>query len=171
MLDPTTGDKFVVLTQGYRYTGIPGTPDYQIAQFASYGVRVQQNAIPAKNRTEATPTLALWQQARGNPDYAAELQWRIALPLSALVLTLISVPLSKVKPRQGRYARLVPAFLLYILYVNLLFASRAWIEDGVIPPTLGLWWVTGVMACIGLGLLLYFLGYSPLHTRFFKKTS
>jgi len=71
----------------------------------------------------------------------AELEWRISLALSVLVLTLLAVPLSKVKPKQGRYAKLAPAVLFYIVYANLLFLARAWIKKGVLAPWLGIWWV------------------------------
>ena len=69
------------------------------------------------------------------------------------VLTLLGVPLSKVDPRQGRFARLVPAALLYGLYFMLLQVSRDALEDGDIPAVIGLWWVHAVFFIAGLYLV------------------
>ena len=76
-------------------------------------------------------------------SYQAELQWRFALPISVLLLAGLAISLSKVNPRQGRYAQLFPAFLLYIIYADLIFVGRAWLQKGKIAPELGLWWVHG----------------------------
>jgi len=63
------------------------------------------------------------------------------------------VPLSKVNPRQGRFAKLAPAVLLYIIYFALLLASRDWLADGVLPAVVGLWWVH--ILFLGLGILMF----------------
>ena len=46
----------------------------------------------------------------------AELHWRITLILAVPIMALLAVPLSKVNPRQGRFAKIVPALLLYLIY-------------------------------------------------------
>jgi lipopolysaccharide export system permease protein len=72
----------------------------------------------------------------------------------ALVLTLVAVPLSRLRPRQGRYARVGFAIVLYFVYSNLLSASKVWIEKGDLSPVIGVWWVhAGVLA---LGVYLVF---------------
>ena len=72
----------------------------------------------------------------------------------ALVLTLVAVPLSKLRPRQGRYARVGFAIVLYFIYSNLLNASKVWLEKGDLSPTIGVWWVHA--AALALGLYLVF---------------
>jgi lipopolysaccharide export system permease protein len=72
--------------------------------------------------------------------------------LMALVLTLIAVPLSRLRPRQGRYTRVGFAIVVYFVYSNLLSASKVWVEKGIVPPLLGVWWVHA--AAIGFGLYL-----------------
>jgi len=59
----------------------------------------------------------------------------------ALVLTLVAVPLSRLRPRQGRYARVGLAIVIYFVYSNLLSAAKVWVEKGDLPPTVGVWWV------------------------------
>ncbi len=59
----------------------------------------------------------------------------------ALVLTLVAVPLSRLRPRQGRYARVGFAIVVYFVYSNLLSPSKVWLEKGDLPPAIGVWWV------------------------------
>jgi lipopolysaccharide export system permease protein len=159
IIDATARDRFLVLGDGARYIGMPGEADFQIVQYKNYGVRIQKNALPPDDRVDTRTTYDLWQHQHGNPEFQAELQWRIALPLSALILALLAIPLSKVDSRQGRYAQLLPAFLLYILYVDLLFVSKAWLQKSQIASGVGLWWVHGMMLLITLFLLARFMGW------------
>ena len=71
----------------------------------------------------------------------AELQWRIAMPLSAVLLAVLSVLLSKADPRQGRFAKLFIAILIYVLYNNLIGIAKNWVEQGQVPVSVGIWWV------------------------------
>ena len=76
-----------------------------------------------------------------DPEDAAELQWRLAMPLSVIALLLLAVPLCRSSPRQGRYGPLVLSVLLFVLYYNLLGTAKVWVGNGVLPPVIGLWWV------------------------------
>jgi lipopolysaccharide export system permease protein len=70
-----------------------------------------------------------------------------------LVLALIAVPLAALRPREGRYARVAMAILVYFLYANLVSAAQVWIEKGRIPPEIGTWWVHAAFLAFGLVLL------------------
>ena len=59
----------------------------------------------------------------------------------ALVLMVLAVPIARLRPRQGRFARVGIAVLAYFLYSNLLAAARVWIEKDAPGGQLGLWWV------------------------------
>jgi lipopolysaccharide export system permease protein len=63
------------------------------------------------------------------------------------------VPLSALRPREGRYARVAVAILFYFVYANLLSAAQVWIETGRLPPAAGTWWVHVIAALSGLTLL------------------
>ena len=89
-----------------------------------------------------------------DPAAAAELQWRLSMPLGVLTLALLALPVGRVDPRSGRYGRLLVAVLIYVLYVNLLALAQTWTERGAIPPALGLWWVHGLVVLLGGVLLL-----------------
>lgn len=164
-IDPQTHDRFVVFNNGNRYTGVPGSRDFQIVNFASYGVRIQQAVLPPSKNPAAMNTVALWQQSHGHPDLEAELQWRISLPLSVFILTLLAVPLSYVRPRQGRFAQLIPALLLYIVYADFLFMGQAWLQKGVVNPVIGMWWVHGLMLIIAAAILLRYFGWGQVRRQ------
>lgn len=152
--DPDT--RYIVLENGRRYEGVPGERNFQIFEFREHGIPY---ALPSADQPElepeARPTLELVRALERNGDRAAmaELQWRLSLPLSALALSLLAVPLSRSRPREGRYGKLAIGVLLYIIYFNLLGAAKAWVEQGVLAPALGLWWVHGLVILLALVLL------------------
>jgi lipopolysaccharide export system permease protein len=151
-LDEKSGDDFLVLMDGYRYEGKPGQADYRVMQFGKYGVRVDlPRATEVAELREAVPTRQLLISS--DPQDIAELQWRLALPVSVIVLLLLAVPLCRTSPQQGRYGRLVLAVLLFIIYYNLLGTAKVWVGRGAIPPVIGLWWVPLIPVLL-TGLLL-----------------
>lgn len=160
-IDQATGDLYIILTDGYRYVGTPGHSDYEIMKYEEYAVRVQQDVSPKKLDASSIPTLKLWQD-RHDRAASAELHWRIALPLSAIILTLLGTALSKIKPRYGRYAKLIPAILLYITYANFLFLAKSWLKNGVLSGALGMWWVHGIMLVIALVLIGQQIGWNKI---------
>ncbi len=98
-------------------------------------------------RTKATSSFDLPDS--GLPDGRAELQWRLSTPLSALLLALLAIPLSRSRPRQGRYARILAALVIYAVYFNLLDVSRTWVEQGT---SRSIWWVPGLLFLLVLAL-------------------
>jgi len=122
---------------------------FMLTSFGEMGVRIPDREISIDITVEekAMPTMLLWQT--GQAAHLAELQWRISLVLLIPVLTLMAVPLSRVSPRQGRFAKLVPAVFLYILYFGLLLVSRDLTAAGELPPVLGVWWVHMIFLFLG----------------------
>jgi lipopolysaccharide export system permease protein len=96
-------------------------------------------AKPVGYKTKASPTRELVHAVSG-PD-RAELQWRLSTPGSALLLALLAIPLSRGRPRQGRYARVFLALAFYAIYFNLLDVNRTWVEQGKAET---IWWVPGL---------------------------
>lgn len=135
-----SGDRFVVFVNGYRYEGVPGTGEFKVIRFREYGVRVKQPEIAGTlSRLAGRSTSDLWKS--GGALEWAELHWRFSMPLSVIILGLIAVTLSRVDPRQGRFARVFAAILVYVVYSNMMGVGRSWLERGVVPSWLGLWWV------------------------------
>lgn len=160
--DKNTGEQKLVLNQGRRYQGEVDRPDYEVVQFGQYEIQIREQEVERKRRKiSAYPTSSLINDDK--LDAAAELHWRIAIPIAIVVLTFIAVPMSAVNPRQGKFAKLLPALALYLGYFVLLILGKAAIEDGKVPTTIGLWWVhfTGLF----IGSLLILKG-RPIGSRF-----
>lgn len=163
-LDPITGQRYIIAKNGYRYQGVPGQRDYRVAHFGEYGVELPVPSSIRSIEQKSMSTKKLWEN-RNNPSEQAELQWRISIPLSAFLLALLAVPLSRVKPRQGKYAQLLPAVLIYIIYANLLFVGRAWVNDGVVPSSIGMWWIHVALVVL-IAILLW--RQSALRAKFVR---
>ncbi|GEK73018.1 MULTISPECIES: LPS export ABC transporter permease LptF [Halomonas] len=152
-VDEETGSRFLVLTDGERYSVEPGRAQAERLEFGTYAVRLSQDekSLDLDNPELAT-TPALF--AAESPPAAAQLQWRLGLPLMVFVLTLMAMPLSRVNPRQGRFAKLLPAIFLYVAYLSLLLASLDAIGRGSWPAGIGMWPIHGGFLAIGLAMTL-----------------
>lgn len=151
--DPKTGEEYIVLQNGKEYQGIPGNADYQVAQFADYKTRLPRPIVRINEDIRTAKTSSLWPLNNSNLKKAAELQWRLSIPLMVLTLTLVAVPLSRVSPRSGKYAKLLPAIIVYILYANFMFVARDAIASGTIPLWIGMGWIHLIVVMLGLFLI------------------
>ena len=148
------GDRFLVLLNGRRYEGEPGSADYKIYEFQRYAMRVDtiEGRAQRAPTTKALTTLELLRDP--TLPNVAELSWRVGLPASALILTLLAIPLSFVNPRAGRSMNLVLALLIYMAYSNLLSITQASIAQSRVSLAVGLLGVHAVMLVI-LALMFY----------------
>lgn len=147
--DSHSGDRFIVLQNGYRYDGLPGTADYRVMNFNQYGVRIDSPAQDVPFKWDAVTSQALWR--KHDLTASAELQARLSRPLSVIVLVISAVWLGRFMPGRGRYTGLFTGVLIFILYFNLLGIARAWVAQGIIPVWIGLWWAHLVpLACVWL---------------------
>ena len=147
------GDKFVVLENGRRYEVEPGTPQFKVMEFERYKVRTEDGeAKPSDRSPNRLPitelVLETSKQARG------ELLWRIGMPVSAIILALLAIPLSYVNPRAGRSANMLIAILVYAIYSNMISVSQAWVAQGKLSFWVGVWLAHALML-IPLLLLFY----------------
>jgi len=160
---------FVIFDHGYRYVGAPGEKKYQVMKFDRYGFRINTNQIPVYNAVQYYSFAKLLALSPGNLAAAAELQWRIAMPISVLILALMAVPLSEIRPRFGKFTQLFPAILIYITYADLIFLTRDWIRTGKLSPTWGMWWIHGAMLVVALTFILYRIGWKRIRANLFGK--
>lgn len=145
------GDRFLTLLDGRRYEGTPGQADFSLMEFERYATRIQaKGGVQPKTTQKSLSTLALVEDpTRAN---LGELAWRIGVPVSALILVLLAIPLSFVNPRAGRSVSLLFGLLTYLVYSNLLSLSQARIVQGKLAFALGSWLVHAVMAAVLLAL-------------------
>ena len=144
--------RLLVLHNGRRYEGLPGTARFRVVEFSEHGIPYQLPSLePAEPepREMAVPALV----STGSLETSAELQWRLSVPLSTVLLAFLAVPLSRSQPRAGRYGRIALGLLVFIIYFNLLNAAKAWVEQGSLAPAVGLWWVHAAVLLLTLALL------------------
>ena len=155
--------RFLVLHEGRRYEGVPGTTRFRVVEFLEHGIPYR---LPSLDPPDPSPRAMTFMglMNSGELEHVAEIQWRIGVPLATIILGIFAVPLSRTQPREGRYGRLAIGLLVFIIYLNMLSASKAWIEQGTVSPTLGLWWVHGVVLSLALGMLA---GQNSVHKRLF----
>jgi lipopolysaccharide export system permease protein len=138
------GDRFLVLENGRRYEGTPGQADYRVMQFERYAVRVETSET--QSPADTPKSLPLWDLVKiPTLPNLGELLWRLGIPLAALNLALLAIPLSFVNPRAGRTNNLILAVLTYMIYSNLISVSQAWVTQGRMGFELGVWLVHVVM--------------------------
>ncbi len=141
--DEKTQDQFLVLRNGTRYEGTPGSPDYRVVDFEKYAVRIEP-----RNRT----SLYLPVKARANkelmnsddPREKSEWLWRVGKIFTLPVLALFALGLCHVDSRRGKAGGLVMAFVVYLTYSNLLGYTVALVRKGTVTTGTPIWLVHGV---------------------------
>jgi lipopolysaccharide export system permease protein len=158
------GDRFVVLLDGRRYEGVPGDLDFKVMDFQRYAMRVETRETQAEEASTKAMSTSGLLQTPSNP-HLAELLWRIGLPIAALVLALLAIPLSFVNPRASRSVNLIFALFTYMVYANLLSIVQAWVSQGRLAFNTG-WWVVHA-GMLGVLVLLFYrrLQVRPLFGR------
>jgi lipopolysaccharide export system permease protein len=138
--DPS-GNRYAIFEDGHRYEGIVGHGDYVLTKYERLGIRLDiGNKDHAIGSSRAVPTL----QLLGSKDlaYAAELQWRLSIPVATLLLAVFAQTLIEVMGRMRRdvrYSALVVAILVYFTYSNMLSIARTLVRTKQIHPFPGLW--------------------------------
>jgi len=157
-------EQLFILYNGRRYEGVPGEPEWRIVEFREHGIPVRlPDTRVARSKEEVKSTAELMRSDK--PVDRAELAWRTAVPVMALVLMVLAVPVARLRPRQGRFARVGLAVLAYFLYSNLLAAVRVWIQKDTAAGQLGLWWVHLVPIAIAAFLIWQELNPGRLRLR------
>jgi lipopolysaccharide export system permease protein len=141
--DEKTQDQFLVLLNGTRYEGNPGSPDYRVIDFEKYAVRIEPRNrtklyLPVKARSNSE----LWNSTV--PRERSEWYWRIAKIFTLPVLAIFALALSYVDSRKGKASGLVVAFLVYLTYNNFLGYTVAMVKKGDAVTGTPIWVVHGV---------------------------
>jgi lipopolysaccharide export system permease protein len=146
------GDKFLILSKGRRYDVLSSQNEFRVMEFERYGVLVASNsqAVNGDKSARALPTGDLLKDRNG--FNMGELLWRLSLPLMALCLMLLAIPLSFVNPRVGRSASLLIALLLFITYSNVTNIFQAAVVQGRMSFGIG-WWPMHLVVLAIIALL------------------
>ena len=157
--DARPGFHRLTLDDASVYKRVAEGPDL-FAEFGSFSLWLAAGEPESEiYRTKSGSTFEL--VGSESDEDRAEFQWRLSTPLSALLLALLAIPLSRARPRQGRYARILGAIIIYAFYFNFLDVARTWVELGVAPV---IWWVPGLLLALVLAL------YTPWRRMYLRLT-
>ncbi|MBK5930112.1 LPS export ABC transporter permease LptF [Halochromatium salexigens] len=151
--DRNTGEQRVILEEGRRYDGNPGSADYSLAEFDryTYFLAPESETEVERRRRAALPT----RELIGSDSLLdrAELGHRLAAPVAIYTLALLAIPLTTLSPRQRGTGRLMLAFLTYFAFFNLQHLAENWLETGVTPTWMGvLWYQLAILLLVYLSL-------------------
>jgi lipopolysaccharide export system permease protein len=146
------GDRYLVLKNGRRYQGTPGSADFQTMEFERYSMRVASKAqeLDSEQGVDAMPSAELFKGT--GPIIHGEILWRVSLPITCLILTLLAIPLGFVNPRAGSSANLIVALLIFFSYNNLVKVFEASVRQGRLNFAWS-WWPLHVAAAMVVVLL------------------
>jgi len=146
-------ERYLGLNDGFRVEGVVGQDNYRLMRYERNDIKLPDNETDttADSVKRAAPTTELLASA--DPVQRAELNWRLAAPISTLILILLALPLAKSSPREPRYARLLVALLVWLIYFNGMALGRSWISQGQLNPAYGFWWLHVPVALIAAYLL------------------
>jgi len=134
------GEDYIIMKEGRRYEGRSNSQEFSTTYFEEYGILIEKEAaqiITVGEVYEAKSTLELLKS--DSTRYKAELYWRLSLPISALLLVFLAIPLSFINPRSGRSVNIILALLLFVIYNNLLGVSHSIVSIGNTKILYGLW--------------------------------
>ena len=150
------GEKSIILHNGRRYEGQPTQPDFRILEFDDYSTKIRSKESldpPPRDREKSVMDLLNDPNPQAKNPNQAELLWRIGLPLMALGLVLIAIPLAYVNPRLGNYTAMFYAVLLYLIYSNLLNLTQNFVSQGKISVLVGIWLIHALALCMAFVLI------------------
>ena len=132
---------YLRLKDGVRYEGLPGAQNINIVDFDRYDMEIVsgevQKSISNFSKIESKSTINLLLD--GGVLSNAEIQWRLAQPISILILSIIGVLLGKTSPRSGKGANILFGVIIFMLYYNVLLVAKNSVENEHLNPIIGLW--------------------------------
>ena len=158
----SNGILWLHLKDGKRYEGELVDGSYRFGSFDSFKAPLSKKGTQDLQKIDRESMATLDLLMSDDRVYKVEGQWRIVPIFTIFVICFIAVPLSMVNPRQGRFAKLMPAILLFASYYMFLLSIRSLIMSDNFPIVPGLFIVP----------ILYFLFVAiPLNTpRYFVKS-
>ncbi|MFC4764113.1 LPS export ABC transporter permease LptF [Dyella koreensis] len=127
----SNGDgRYLSLHDGWQYEIPLGADNWRKMQYERNDASLSnvQNNDSDDDPAHTLDTITLSHGT--TPETRAEFAWRITVPIMAVVLMMLSLPLSRQTPREPRYGRMLLAVLAFFLYFNLLALCRSQIVKG-----------------------------------------
>lgn len=154
-IDPVTGQKSIVLHDGYHYELVATIGETSLFRFQNFRLILAPKEIESigyRRKAASTASLATSPLAEDR----AEFQWRISTGFSTVLLGLLGIPLSRTAPRQGKSANIFMGVIIFAIYYNMTAVAKSWMEQGVVGSLPGIWWPHVLLAVLLIALLKTF---------------
>lgn len=161
-VDPVSARRVLVALDGRQYRIRLGEGHDRIVEFERVEMPLKEEEITPEYRRKAAPTAELARSA--DRMDLLELQWRLTVPVSTVLLGLLGVPLSRTAPRRGKNARFGVAVLVYAAYYNVKALAKTLVENGTVSLVPGMLWVDGLLAVLVAAML-----WGPLRGRLWER--
>ena len=145
----SNGDQLLTLKNSTRYEGTATTADFRIAHFEKYTAYLGYQDVNSSEKLMQRATFSSLINDN-SPEAQAELQWRFALVLAVPLMAMLAVPMSSVNPRQGRFAKVIPAVLLYLIYFLLQSSLKSAGASGKLDTTIWMPLVSTFFLVLGI---------------------
>lgn len=140
------------LFQGRRYELGTNQANYNQASFEKYRITLEKPASEKITETNVeTQTTAKLLANTQKPEVKAELGYRFTMPWLIIIAAMLATPLAQVRPRQGRWLRLLPSVLIFASCAISIISLRTAIAKESISEYAYIWLIVGF---IGFALLL-----------------
>ncbi len=150
-IDPTSGVRYLELIDGRRYTSSKADAALSVTSFDTLTQRIEMSDVQRmRDDPSRIPTIELNSTI---PSERMEWHWRLALPIMTGIVAIIAVGLGRIKPRSGRFGKILPGLLLFVLYYGLLLGSLNQLQHSVVWSAMGFWPVHALMLALGIYLV------------------
>ena len=121
------GARTLVLEHGSRADLDLRTGERTLSEFGEQRLLVQEKTLSRLENRPPKIRSTFELLSNDLPAMRAELAWRIGLVLTAINLLLLGIGLSAGNPRSGNSWTLLLALLAFVVYLNMLNLSQAWV--------------------------------------------
>nr|WP_309581987.1 LPS export ABC transporter permease LptF [Moraxella osloensis] len=135
------------LFQGRRYELGTNQANYNQASFEKYRITLEKPASEKITETNVeTQTTAKLLANTQKPEVKAELGYRLTMPWLIIIAAMLATPLAQVRPRQGRWLRLLPSVLIFASCAISIISLRTAIGKESISEYAYIWLIVGFIA-------------------------
>ena len=135
------------LFQGRRYELGTNNAKYNQASFEKYRITLEKPASEKITETNVeTQTTAKLLANTQKPEVKAELGYRFTMPWLIIIAAMLATPLAQVRPRQGRWLRLLPSVLIFASCAISIISLRTAIGKERISEYAYIWLMLGFVA-------------------------
>lgn len=157
-LDLFNGRRYEIGADSLKYNQV-GFERYRITLLQKKEDKVSKENIETQ-KIEDIWTAATANTAKSNLVAQAELGYRFALPWLIILAPMMAVPLAQVRPRQGRWLRLIPAILLYVSVALSIISLKKPVSEGKVDA-----WMYALLIVFLLAFALYLNWASRINQR------